>query len=112
MEPVPPHIEQPTPISRRRWWIHLLLVTFYLLALLAVGTGRNRPDHPALSNTAGGLLEVCAVELAVFALVLALAWLASRASLDDLLLRWRGNGMPVLLGAAYSIGLRVGLAIV
>ena len=36
-----------------------------------------------------------------------MACLASRANLDDLLLRWRANVLPVLLGAAYSVGLRI-----
>ena len=47
------------------------------------------------------------MELLSFGFVFALAWRASRASLDDLLLRWRANIMPVLLGAAYSVGLRI-----
>ncbi len=36
-----------------------------------------------------------------------MACLASRANLDDLLLRWRATVLPVLLGAAYSVGLRI-----
>lgn len=111
MESMPPQIQEPRPVSRRRWWIHLVLVSSYMLVVAVVGLGRNKSDHPALSHTAGGLLLVCAVELLAFGFVFGLAWLASRASADDLLLRWRGNGRPVLLGAAYSVGLRVAVGI-
>ena len=83
-----------------------------MFVVTVVGLGRNKSDQPALSHSAGGLLLVCAVELLAFGFVFGLAWLASRASADDLLLRWRGNGKPVLLGAAYSVGLRVAVGIV
>jgi len=55
---------------------------------------------------------MCLVELLSFGLVFGLAWLSSRASVDDLLLRWRGKVMPILLGSAYSIALRIALAII
>jgi membrane protease YdiL (CAAX protease family) len=77
-----------------------------------VGLARNKPHQPALSHSVSGLLFVCALELLLFGFVLGMAWLASHASRDDLLLRWRAKAMPVALGAAYSVGLRlaVGLA--
>ena len=112
MESTPPPIREPRPVSRWRWGIHLILVTSYILVLAFVGLARNKSHQPALSHTAGGLLFVCAMELLSFGFVFGLAWLASRASLDDLLLRWRGNVRPVLLGAAYSVGLRIALGIV
>jgi membrane protease YdiL (CAAX protease family) len=112
MESAPPVIHEAKPISRVRWAIHLILITSYLLIVAVVGLGRNKPQEPALSHTATGLLLVCAVELLSFGLFFGLAWLASRASRDDLLLRWRMNVMPVLLGAGYSIGLRVAVGLV
>jgi membrane protease YdiL (CAAX protease family) len=111
MESIPPRINEFKPISRRRWWIHLILIASYLIIATAVGLTRNNPHHPALSHTTTGLLVVCAVELLSFGLFFGLAWLASRASADDLLLRWRGKAMPVVLGAAYSVGLRIGLGV-
>jgi hypothetical protein len=54
----------------------------------------------------------CTIELLCFGFVFGMAWLASRASLDDLLLRWRANVRPVLLGAVYSVGLRIALGLV
>jgi len=107
MDPVPPRILEAKPINRWRWWVHLILITSYILVVAVVGLARNKSDHPALSHTASGLLIVCTVELLSFGIVFGMAWLASRASVDDLLLRWRKNVMPVLFGAAYSIGLRV-----
>jgi hypothetical protein len=112
MESIPPRILEPKPISRWRWWVHLILVTFYIIGLAVVGLARNKPDQPALSHTARGLLLVCTVELLSFGFVFGMAWLASRASVDDLLLRWRTNVMPVLLGAAYSVGLRIVVGLV
>lgn len=63
-----------------------------------------------LSQTVGGLLSVCALELLVFGLFFGLACFASRATSDDLLLRWHGKVKPVLLGVGYSVALRLVLA--
>lgn len=113
MEPsVPPRLDEPRPISRWRWAVHLLLVTAYVVGLMLIGLTQHKVSHPAFAHTAKGLFLVCVFELLSFALVLGLAWLASRVTPDDLLLRWRGKGLPVLLGAGYSIGLRICLAIV
>jgi membrane protease YdiL (CAAX protease family) len=112
MDSIPPRIDEPQPIQRVRWWIHLLLITSYVLVVGTVGLVRNQPTHPVLSHTAKGLVMVSGAELLLFGIVLALAWAASRASIDDLLLRWRGKAMPVLLGVAYSVGLRVAVGII
>jgi membrane protease YdiL (CAAX protease family) len=111
MEAIPPRLDEPLPVNRRRWWIHLVLISSYMAALAVGGLARSKSHQPALSHTASGLLIICTVELLEFGLVFGLAWLASRASLDDLLLRWRGSVMPVLLGAGYSVGLRLAVGI-
>jgi membrane protease YdiL (CAAX protease family) len=111
MESIPPPIHEAKPVGRWRWWIHLFLITAYMFILTAVGLSRGKSHQPALSHTANGLVFVCAMELLSFGTVFGLAWLASRASLDDLLLRWRANVMPVLLGAGYSVGLRIAVGI-
>jgi membrane protease YdiL (CAAX protease family) len=101
-------------IHRRRWWIHLLLISGYVL-LAGVMGGEHRARHahiPALSHTPRGLFIVCAVELLLFSSVLGLALLASRASRDDLLLRWRGGFRPVLQGIGYSVAIRLALAVI
>jgi membrane protease YdiL (CAAX protease family) len=99
-------------INRSRWWIHLILITVYILAAGLLGLGRRGTHTALLSWTAGGLLSVCAVELLVFGLVFGLACFASRATRDDLLLRWQGKFQPVLWGAGYSVALRLALALV
>jgi membrane protease YdiL (CAAX protease family) len=108
-----PHTAGTVPINRRRWWIHLLLITAYILLVGVLGRVRSeaRVYFPVLSHTARGLLLVCTIELLVFALVLGLALAASRASRDDLLLRWRHGFWPVPLGIGYSIAIRLATAI-
>lgn len=102
------------PGRRWRWRTHLLLMAAYPV-VLGLGAWAGRFDHesgPALSHGARGLLIVCALELGIFGTVFGLAWLASRASRDDLLLRWRGGLLPVPLGLGYSIALRLGILLV
>jgi len=98
-------------VSRGRWSIHLLLITAYILVTGLLGLGRRGTNVAILSRTTGGLLWVCALELLVFGVVFVMAWLASRATRDDLLLRWKGKIKPVLLGAGYSVALRLALAL-
>jgi len=66
---------------------------------------------PALSHDALGLSLVCGVELLIFSLVFAIGWIASRASRDELLLRWRPGIWAVPLGVGYSVGMRLGLGL-
>ncbi len=100
-------------INRRRWWVHLLLVSAYISLVGLIGRERSEAQThiPALSHTPHGLLIVCAIELLIFALVLGLAVFASRASRDDLLLRWRNGVWPVPLGIGYSVAIRVAIGI-
>src|SRR5689334_20949888 len=97
--------------SRSRWRIHLILITGYILAVGLLGLGRKGTHTVLLSHTVGGLLLVCALELLVFGLIFGLACFASRATRDDLLLRWQGKIKPILWGAGYSVALRLGLAV-
>ena len=74
---------------------------------------RSAATHaPALSHTAGGLLTVCIVQLLIFAAVLGLALTVSRASFDDLLLRWRHGFWTVPLGIGYSIAIRFAVGMI
>lgn len=97
-------------VSRNRWWIHLTLITGYILAVGLLGLGRRRTHTAVLSHTVGGLLSVCTLELLVFGLIFGLACFASRATSGDLLLRWHGKIKPVLWGVGYSVALRLILA--
>lgn len=97
--------------SRSRWRIHLMLITGYVLAVGLLGLGRSGTHTAALSRTVGGLVSVCMLELLIFGLVFGLACLASRASRDELLVRWPGSFQPVLWGVGYSVALRLALAV-
>ena len=98
-------------VSRSRWRIHLLLITAYIVAVGLLGLGRQGTHVALLSRTAGGLLLVCGLELLIFGVVFGLACFSSRATRDDLLLRWQGKGQPVLWGACYSVAIRIVLAL-
>lgn len=78
--------------------------------MVVSATGRV-PKGPALSSRASGLLFVSGGELLFFVLFFLVAWLASRASRDELMLRWRPGWWVVPLGLGYSVGLRFALGI-
>ena len=114
---VPPNDLQPLPIPeaavprRAGWWIHLTVLAAFPVFIGIMSLGRAPLAGPALTHTVRGLLATCGVQLGIFAVVLGIAWLASRATWEDLLLRWRGGFWPVPLGIAYSLLLRLALAI-
>ena len=121
--PSPPDGPPPLPdpqsagavaINRRRWWIHLALISGYILLVGMFGREHSETHThiPALSHTVRGLLIVCAGGLLLFAVVLGLALVASRASRDDLLLRWRHGFWPVPLGLGYSVALRLAVGMI
>lgn len=100
----------PPPDGRRAgWWIHLLLIAALPVAVLLLGLGHSPLHGPALTHSVPGLIYVCAVQIAIFAVLLLLAWLASRASSEELLLSWRPGFWVVPLGLAYSFALRIAL---
>ena len=70
------------------------------------GGAASHGDGPALTHTVRGLLHV-SFEVLFFAIPFGLAWLASRANRDDLLLRWRPGYWVLPLGALYSIAIRL-----
>jgi membrane protease YdiL (CAAX protease family) len=109
---VPPRLDTPaTTPHRLRWYTHLLLIGAYPLVVGAIAFERFPARGPALTHHARGLLLVCLLELLIFGAVFAVAWLASRASPDDLLLRLRPRRWAIIpLGLGYSLGLRVALA--
>ena len=77
---------------------------------MALGAFRLRhgaEGEPALASSATGLLAACGEQLTIFGVIFLLAWLASRASKEDLLWPWRPGFWVVPLGIAYSIALRL-----
>ena len=114
METPPPLPELPAAISRRRWWVHLLLIAPYPLVLGILGALRKDAGHhqAALSGGWRGLLMICGSELVFFGLIAGIAWLCSRATKDELLLRWRLGWKAIPLGFAYSIAIRIAAGLV
>jgi len=98
-------------VSRFRWWIHLILIGGYFAAAIPVGLLQHG-RRPALLGTTRGLLIVCASEIGIFGLIFGLGWLASRASAEELLLKWRQGWWTIPLGIGYSIALRLAVAII
>lgn len=99
-------------VVRWRWWIHLVLIGAYPVLMAAISWGGTETNGPALSRTSRGLLLVCGVELVLFSIVFLLGWLASRASRQDLLLRWRPGWWVAPLGLGYSLAIRLGVGVV
>jgi membrane protease YdiL (CAAX protease family) len=120
---VPPLLEEiqpsplPQPRPRWRWAVHLALLTAYVLGLGIAGAamrsqGTKNSNTPAMPGDLRSLAFMCAVEIAGFAAVFAIAWLFSRARRDELFLRWRGKLQPIVWGIVYSVLLRVVIAMV
>ena len=93
--------------------IHFLIIGSYpTLGLFFRATTGRVPPGPALSGSVRGLLLVSALELIVFSIFFAAACLISRASREQLMLRWRPRWWVVPLGIGYSIALRMGLIVI
>ena len=106
--PSPPPL--PPQVNRRRWWIHFVLIGGYFATVIPFAAF-GQPRHPTLFNNSQTLLLVSAFELIFFGIVFGLAWLASRATVDDLLLRWRQGWWTILLGIGYSVAMRIALGL-
>jgi membrane protease YdiL (CAAX protease family) len=87
------------------------LIGGYVAAAIPLGLLRHR-RQPALLGSTHGLLIVCAWEIGIFGLIFGLGWLASRASAEELLLKWRPGWWTIPLGIGYSVALRMALAII
>ena len=99
-------------MKRWRWWIHLILIGCYPVIVAALSWSRLPTRGPALSQSVSGLLTVCGLELLQFSIVFGLGWFASRASRDDLLLRWQPGKWVLPLGIGYSVAIRVVLGVI
>jgi membrane protease YdiL (CAAX protease family) len=104
-------ITPPRQISRRRWWIHFILIGGYFAAAIPAAFIKQPPNQTVFNSTQT-LVLASVFEILFFSLVFGLAWLASRASADDLLLKWRQGWWTILLGIGYSVAMRIALAIV
>jgi uncharacterized membrane protein YbhN (UPF0104 family) len=91
-------------VSKFRWSIHLAIMAA-LPVVAGFAGASSRGNGPALTNNVRGLLIVTGLEVLFFALLFGLAWLFSRATRDDLLLRWRPGYWVVPLGVIYSVAI-------
>jgi membrane protease YdiL (CAAX protease family) len=98
-----------SPVSRWRWWLHLILIGGYFVPSLFFHRAQTRPN---LTNSAAGLVFVSAIDILFFALVFLVAVWISRATRDDLYLRWRPARSVVPLGLVYSVAIRLVIAVV
>jgi membrane protease YdiL (CAAX protease family) len=95
------------PVSRFRWGIHLALMAALPVFVGVAGAAAGRNRGPALTNSVHGLLIMCVLEILLFAVPFGLAWLASRPTKNDLLLRWRPGYWVLPLGAGYSVVMQI-----
>ncbi len=122
---VPPIPEAVPTVAKWRWWVFLLIIGPYpvWIGLLAhYGFRSAETEGPALGGNARELMLISLLTLATFFIPFAVARAFSRATVDDLRLRWKGgfkpfeNLMPRSIAAAgtgivYSIALRLGAVI-
>lgn len=104
--PLPSDAPEP-PAARWRWCVHLILLVSYIALAALLGRVHESGQSPALTGSALGLTLVSLRECGAFAIVFCLAILASRASPDALLLRWRGGILPIVQGIGYSVVIRI-----
>jgi membrane protease YdiL (CAAX protease family) len=98
-------------VASWRWVAHLLVLSLYPLLAFFGGLAKAKPAGPRLPGTVGGLLFVGGVQMALFLVLLGVAWLFSRFSRADAglarPLRW-----PALAqGFVYSLVLRLGFVV-
>ncbi len=101
-------------VARWRWAMSLLLIGLYPVFVSLLG--KLRPERagsgPALPSSVRGLILYSGLELGVFGIFWLLGWAFSRATKDELLLRWRGGLKPILQGFGYAFALRLGLVLI
>lgn len=100
-------------VAQWRWWVHLLILTAYpIMAGLTVWLAASIGDAgPVLPTDTVSLAKAVIGELIVFGVLFTLAWLASRATAEQLLLKWRGGVKTVVRGFVYSLALRLGISV-
>lgn len=106
---LPPVLPAPGGGRRRAGWAVAVGLMLFYVALPAV-RGWSRPaDAQAILPAAWGeLLPGLGVQVGLFAVLFFVALAFARPGVDDLRLRWRGGWWrPWLLGAGYSVALRV-----
>jgi membrane protease YdiL (CAAX protease family) len=110
----PPIVGEPggvetTTVARWRWWLHVLLLGSLPLLVGVSGIINRNRKTALLPQNVPALLRVSVYEMLYLALPFYIVWLASRFTAKQLLLKWRGGVMPVVLGFAFSFALRIAI---
>src|SRR4051812_31444624 len=107
LPPVKPESEpERVSVPRWRWLMHLLILTAYPITLGVLGATLKTRDGPMLPSDPVQLAAGIGGEVFIFAVIFGAAILLSRASFDDLRLRWTSGLAAVTRGFLYAIGLR------
>jgi membrane protease YdiL (CAAX protease family) len=93
-------------VARWRWWVHVFVLALFPLLPILLTLLPNKRTVSGLPHEVPGLLLILVIELGLFTVFFLIAWLASRISAAQLMLKWRG-GMPVVWGLLYSVAIRV-----
>jgi len=93
--------------ERWRWLVMLLLVGGYFIPFTLLKLREPEGATPALSRTSNGLIIAAGVQLLLFGVVLAVAWVISRARRRDFFLTWPPRWWVIPIGFAYSIAMRL-----
>ena len=113
---LPPAPETTRRIPRWRWAFFLLLIGFYPVWMSLLGEflslrfrGKSKS---ALPSSPIHLVISVSLDLAIFGVIWWLGWLFSRATKDELLLRWRGGfWKPITQGFGYALGIRLAIVV-
>lgn len=99
----------PLPKPRRRigWVSHLILLGLYPLSIGLISAMQSDASAgAAIPSDPWQLVLMTLEQLGLFFVIFALAWAASRATADELMIKWRGGWHPWWRGLVYSIALR------
>lgn len=129
----PTQPESRRPVPRWRWWVHVFVLTSYVLGIGLIGAisaseesapGKGAKTEatakteepaaePALSADPVQLTLEIILQLAIFGVFFGVAWAASRADANQLFLRRNGAWwFPCLTGLGYSVAMRIIIGIV
>lgn len=95
-------------IASWRWWIHFLILAIYPISLSLLSLSfKTKEEGPALKANIAHLGLLMLDGAIVFGLFFLVAWIASRATKDQLLLRSPSVTRSIAFGFVWSIALRV-----